>query len=40
MATLLTPRENQLGEQARANFIPANQDVQRLTGLRQRPTAS
>ena len=35
MATKLTDRESQLAEQARLNFIPANQDLQRLTSFLQ-----
>ncbi|MBX9756905.1 MAG: methyl-accepting chemotaxis protein, partial [Pseudomonadaceae bacterium] len=35
MATQLTERESQLAEQARVNFIPANQDLQRLTSFLQ-----
>ncbi|MDO8696219.1 MAG: hypothetical protein A2Y50_07855 [Pseudomonadales bacterium RIFCSPLOWO2_12_59_9] len=35
MATQLTERESQLAEQARLNFIPANQDLQRLSSFLQ-----
>lgn len=35
MGTQLTKRESQLAEQARANFIPANQDLQRLSNFLQ-----
>ncbi|MBP8184493.1 MAG: methyl-accepting chemotaxis protein [Pseudomonas sp.] len=35
MATQLTPREQQLAEQARTNFSAANQDLQRLTNFLQ-----